>query len=423
MLLKQFRYDLACGLGSIILYLKQSPKLTNKYIDAIYNACIKNTAYDPQCDISREDYLWEIIQLSQESESLQERILSALESSIDGWDLCQVYRLAKIFALNGNSTALSAMMRGFRYHEEWNSFIGGEEIIQAEGEQGFLFVASRIGEQILSSDYEEDKFLLEFAKEQLGEEKVAALLENQCDTNIRAFMQSAGHHRWETQSKPIHSVTYDELKTSIGSAPGALYRYIRWGMRASKEDLLRAANDLLEEKNSKKLIAYLYIFGKTAFPLDPQKMIDLAHSKNRRLRSAAVAALSNIKEERIHQIGIQLITKRSTEIDALDLFIHNYSEDDLHLLEGIVFGNHNKDSFHDVGFSILKIFANNPTPSCCKILAELYKKGLCTHCRMRCIEIMMYNHILPTSIRNEIRYDCNPDIRELWIKNSSVGLP
>jgi hypothetical protein len=305
-LLKQFRYDLARGLGSIILYLKQSPKLTVKHIDAIYSACVENTAYDPQCDTSREDYLWEVVQLSQESESLQKQILRALESSIDGWDLLQVYRLAKIFTLNGNSTALTAMKRGFRYHEEWNSFIGGEEIIAAEGEQGFLFVASRIGEHILSSDYEESKFLLEFANEHLGEEKVAALLETQCDANIRAFVQSASQHHWETQSKPVHSVTYDELKTSIGSAPGALYRYTRWGMRASKEDLIRAANDLLEEKESKKLLAYLYIFGKTVFPLNPQKMIDLTLSKNKRLQSAAIAALSNLKDARIHQLGLKL---------------------------------------------------------------------------------------------------------------------
>lgn len=157
MRLKQFRYDLARGLGSVVLYLKQSPRLTNKHIDAIYQACIKNTAYDPQCDISREEYLWEIIQLSNESEQLQERILIALESDIDGWDLLQIYRLASIFALNGHSTAGKAMEKGFRYHEDWNSFIGGEEIIVVEGEQGFLFVASRIGEQILSSYYEETR--------------------------------------------------------------------------------------------------------------------------------------------------------------------------------------------------------------------------------------------------------------------------
>ncbi len=264
MLLKQFRYDLTRGLGSIILYLKQSPKLTSRHIDAIFSACVKNTAYDPQCDINREDYLWEIIQLSQQSETLQERILETLENAANGWGLLQVFRLAKIFALNGNSTALAAMKRGFRYNEEWNNFIGGEEIIILEGEQGFLFTASRIGEHILSSDYEEDRALLNFAKEQLGEEKVAALLKNNCDANIRAFVQSTDCHYedGEAPSNPNHFVTYEELKTSIGSVPDAYFRYTRWGMQASKEDLLRAANDLLEEKSTRKRLAYLYIFGK-----------------------------------------------------------------------------------------------------------------------------------------------------------------
>lgn len=423
MLLKQFRYDLTRGLGSIILYLKQSPKLTSRHIDAIFSACVKNTAYDPQCDINREDYLWEIIQLSQQSETLQERILETLENAANGWGLLQVFRLAKIFALNGNSTALAAMKRGFRYNEEWNNFIGGEEIIILEGEQGFLFTASRIGEHILSSDYEEDRALLNFAKEQLGEEKVAALLKNNCDANIRAFVQSTDcqYEDGEAPSNPNHFVTYEELKTSIGSVPDAYFRYTRWGMQASKEDLLRAANDLLEEKSTRKRLAYLYIFGKTIFPLDPQKIIDFSLSKNRRLRSAAIAVLSNIKDERIHQLGIQLMARQATEIDALDLFILNYSEDDLPLLEGSVFKKHTEHSFHSVGFSILKIFANNPTPSCRRILIELYNKGLCSFCRKRSIEAMMSNQVLPASIQDEIRYDCNPNIRNLI--NTSAGLP
>ncbi|WP_243735044.1 hypothetical protein [Paenibacillus turpanensis] len=413
MRLNQFRYDLARGLGSVMLYLKQSPRLANKHIDAIYHACIKNTAYDPQCDISREDYLWEIIQLSEESEQLQKRILAALESDIDGWDLLQVYRLAKIFALKSHSTAVEAMKKGFRYHEDWNSFIGGEEIIAVEGEQGFLFVASRIGEQILSSDYEESKFLLEFAYEKIGEEKVTALLESQGDANIQAFVQSSVHQQEYTQSKPLHIVSYNELKSTIGTGSGGLYRYTRWGKHASKEDLLKAANDLLQESNSKILLPYLYIFAKAVFPLDPQKLIELAGSKNRRLRSQAIRVLSNIKDERIHKLAIKLATERATEIDALDLFIHNCSDEDVHLFEQIVFKNHSRDTFHSAGFSILKIFENNRTPLCRKILIELYKKALCTFCRQRSVEIMVLNGILPDSIQNEILHDCNPDIRVL----------
>ncbi|MFB7816421.1 hypothetical protein ACFC0X_19860 [Paenibacillus chitinolyticus] len=169
MYIQKFRYELTHGLGSIILYLKEIPALTYRHLDAIADACIRNTAYDPQCDGSREAYLWEVIQLSKASPILQERILDALGGEVNGWDLLQVYRLAKIFASHGNATAVDAMKRGFRYDEEWNCFIGGEEIIEAEGAQGFLFVAQEIGKQIMSSGYEGDTFIWEFAKEFLGE--------------------------------------------------------------------------------------------------------------------------------------------------------------------------------------------------------------------------------------------------------------
>ncbi|WP_334078249.1 hypothetical protein [Paenibacillus sanfengchensis] len=414
--IKQFRHDLARGLGSIILYLKQSPTLSDKYVEAIYEACIKNTAYDPQCDISRENYLWEAIQLSKASDSLQERILRTLESDIeeDDWDFLQVYRLAKLFALNGNPTALATMKKAFRYREGWNGFLGGEEIIEAGGEQGFLFVAEQIGKGILSSDYIADKFLLEFAYEHLGKDNVNGLLVSRKHANIQAFLRSATREpKEDLSSKPIHEASYDELKASLGNLWRPLYSYLKWGMKATEEDLLRAANDLLKEKNTKKLEAYLYIFGGRVFPLDPQKIMDFLQSKHPRLRSAAIRVLHNMKDERIHRLAIQLMGQQSTELEALNLFIHNFMEDDLQLLERVVFKRRNKDSFHNVGFSILKIFEKNPTLSCQKILIELYQRGLCSICRKRCVAIMIANHILPTSLRDEIKYDCNPEIRNL----------
>lgn len=414
--IKQFRHDLARGLGSIILYLKQSPALSDKYVEAIYEACIKNTAYDPQCDVSRENYLWEVMQLSHASDSLQERILGTLESGIeeDDWDFLQVFRLAKLFALNGNTTALATMKKAFRYREDWNGFLGGEEIIEAGGEQGFIFIAEEIGKEVMSSGYIADKFLLDFAYEHLGKDNVNGLLGSRKDANIQAFFRSA---TWELKenlsTKPIHEASYDELKASLENLKRPLYSYLKWGMKASEEDLLRAARDLLKERSLNKLEAYLTIFGKRAFPLDPQKMMDLVQSRHPRLRSAAIRALHNMKDERIHRLAIQLMGQQSTEIEALDLFIHNFMESDLQLLERVVFKRRNKDSFHTVGYSILKIFEKNPTPSCQKILIELYQKGLCSVCRKRCVAIMIANQILPTSIRDEIKYDCNPELRNI----------
>ncbi|EGL16321.1 MULTISPECIES: hypothetical protein [unclassified Paenibacillus] len=423
--IQKFRRELTLGLGRIILYLKETPALTYRHLDAIADACIRSTAYDPQCDESREAYLWEVIQLSKASSILQERILDALGGEVNGWDLLQVYRLAKIFASHGNPTAVDAMKKGFRYDEEWNCFIGGAEIIEAEGARGFLFVAKEVGKRILSSGYEGGTFVWEFAKEFLGEEKAAALLEESAnDERIQAFYQSA--LRDEDDYSLLNgrkALSYDEFKSSIEAGEKARYPYIRWGMHASKEDLFKAADDLLKEEHPKKLEAYLFIFAKTAFPLDPQKIIELAQSGNKRLRSAAIHALRNLKDERIHRLAVELIHQRETEMEALELFTLNYEENDLPLLERIAFKKHHKHSFHNMELDMVDIFENHPTATCQKIMIELYHKGLCTLCRRRAVEIMLANHILPASLRDEIRYDCNPDIRDLWMKSASAGLP
>ncbi|WP_370001790.1 hypothetical protein [Paenibacillus sp. RC84] len=286
-------------------------------------------------------------------------------------------------------------------------------------------MAQEIGKRILSSGYEGDTFVWESAKEFLGEEKAAALLkESTKDEKIQAFYQSVlGNEDDYSLLNGRKALSYEEFKSSMKADEKARYPYIVWGMRASKEDLVKAADDLLKEENPKKLEAYLSIFVKPSFPLDPQKIIELAQSQNKRLRSAAIHALRNLKDERIHRLAVQLICQRETEVEALELFTFNYEENDLPLLERVAFKKHNKHSFHNMELDMVNIFENQATASCQKIMIELYQKGLCSPCRRRAVEIMIANHILPASLRDEIRYDCNRDIRELWMKSASAGLP
>ncbi|AET67573.1 hypothetical protein Desor_1955 [Desulfosporosinus orientis DSM 765] len=83
---KDFRNLINRGLGSGILFLKENQNRNRKYLKAIQYACVNNTAFDPQVEGSRAEYLWEAIQYSGYSEYLQNAVLTALLTSTQPYE-------------------------------------------------------------------------------------------------------------------------------------------------------------------------------------------------------------------------------------------------------------------------------------------------------------------------------------------------
>jgi hypothetical protein len=190
---KEFRELIIRGLGNAIICLKaNTPQENRKYLKAILYACTHNTAFDPQCEESRADYLWEAIQSSGHSRLLQEQIINTVLNENDPYSVQQIIRLAKRFGISENEKAKEFVRQALQYNENWNTFIGAGEIIELDGMQGFKHVVDVIGEKIISDNYSEDTQLLDFAKEQLGEEKVNNYLlkESSKNSKVKAYLDS-----------------------------------------------------------------------------------------------------------------------------------------------------------------------------------------------------------------------------------------
>jgi hypothetical protein len=98
LLVKDFRKTLNRGLGAPLFYLidtSNNPK--RKYINPIIQACIKRTAYDPQAEGDRTEYLYEVCKQSGYENEIQRHILEHLVKSQNEYDIEQMLRLAKRF--------------------------------------------------------------------------------------------------------------------------------------------------------------------------------------------------------------------------------------------------------------------------------------------------------------------------------------
>jgi hypothetical protein len=61
---------------------------------------------------------------------------------------------------------------------------------------------------------------------------------------------------------------------------------------------------------------------------------------------------------------------------------------------------------------ILDIFEKKFSPGCLHLLLDIYRRGWCSLCRKRCIEILVNNGALPDWTAEEALYDCNSDTRD-----------
>lgn len=413
---KEFRKAISIGLGRAILALKTDQKIY-RFRKSIIYACTHVTTYDQQCEGRRTEYLWDAIQASDAPKYIEDRIISAFLVASDPRNIYQMAGLVCKIALNGNNLARTVLYSKFSFNDEWNTF-NYNDLIDLDGIEGYLYIAEIEGKMILENpDYSADWETLSIAEEQFGIENLNIALEKLSIDNpyIRAYLQSVRNINSNSEASTRSEVeSYEVIKEKIES--NGYYPFHVWGKRAIQEDIEKAAVDMLEETNTKRLIKYLSIFSRRAFPLQPNKIIELAYSKNRTLSNTAISALKNVKNGQIRNLALYHLTKAKVETDALELLIDNFVIEDITLLEKIVYTKMNRYKLHWIQGDVCKILSNNPVKECINIMLYMYENGHCSNCRADVIQVLMDSKVIPEWVLEECKYDSNLEIREL-VKN------
>lgn len=411
---KEFRKAINIGLGRAIVALKTDQK-TFRFRDSIIYACTHVTSYDPQCEGRRTEYLWDAIQASDAPKIIEDRVISDFLVSNNPYAIYQMAGLVCKFASNGNNQAKTALYDNYSFNDDWNSFVY-DDLIDLDGLEGYLYIAECEGKRILESpDYSANWGTLSIAEEQFGAEKVNEILGNLSSDNlyIKAYYRSIQNISLNSENIAQRElVSYEEIKKQIENN-NIRYPLHSWGNRAAQEDIEKAAMDLLEETNTKRLIQYLSIFRRRTFPMKPNKIIELAYSKNTKLSNVAIHALKKVKNDLVRNLAIYHLTKVNIETDALLLLIDNFTIEDILLLEKVAYKKMNRHKLHCIRGDICKILINNPVKECTNIMLYFYENGYCSICRSEVIEVLMVCNAIPEWVLEECKYDSNLEIREL----------
>lgn len=436
----EFKRILEIGLGRAILFLQTHD--ATPYREVILEACLHDTRQDSIMEYRRSTYLFEVITLTGSLEFFREPILQALKNAPDpnAKDTNQLVGLATCFAEQGDQEARQLVYDDYVAHltsDNCNGFLRSHDLITLDGVDGFLFAAEWFGKRLPEVTKYSSPYFFPREKEEWDEQDWAywdASTRRAVDNPyLAAYVEFEQRRQQEPprsrRRKPLSSLPYDKFKHAIPIADRGFWLGI-WGEKANEADLELAANDLLAldmQTDLELLRKYLSIFSDRRFPLDPQKLIDLAsqarngppsydehdvYTPHTRLTIAALNALANIAHPSVRQLAFDLLESPQWITHAGILLKSNWQISDWYVLETLTRESFDSWDFHGLGTDIQKIFDDHPGPEAAPTLLNLYEYGPCSECRQRIVEALESIQAVPEWMRAECRYDANLDLRE-----------
>lgn len=420
-----FAHLLAQGLGRAVRYLDDHAAAP--YRAVILEACLRNTAYLPQYLGDRGTYLLDVIERIGDRPFYRDRILAALLTATDAFDVDQLCDLARLFAAAGDAAARDALYAKFRRNNAEEPWAGAEAVIALDGLDGFLVVAQRIGAAVLEAgDEQADSRPLLFANGRFGAELVrqalAAFQTHDCRIDAYAAAlereQAAGAAR-RAARVDVASLSYDELRGRIAEQGRALGR-VRpafWGERASSEALASAARDLLAEQSPDRLSVYLRIFSRRPYPGPLDRLLELTHHPDSEVVTAALLALRLHASPAVRALALEWLdapeTPPAQRAQSLWLLEANFAAGDYGRIERVLDGVDRYDAheYHDLEVAALDVCEAHPEPAAASPLLALYEYGPCAWCRERAVTLLHAMDALPAWLRAECRFDANLELR------------
>ena len=151
-----FQEELEKGTGIPYILIKNETIKSSKYLDYILLENIKrNTAYDPQCEGSRAEYLYKIVSVYQNNQEIYEKVLLEFNkmSGID-FDEFQIFDFVVQMSLDKKIDKQILFDKIKFYIKEYKNddFAGISLLVENYGIEGALFVAEELGKLISQKD-------------------------------------------------------------------------------------------------------------------------------------------------------------------------------------------------------------------------------------------------------------------------------
>lgn len=418
---QKFKNSIKRGTGDAYLILKENP--TVNFSNDIIKAALINYSYDNQSEGSRANYIFELIQISNQKEKIKQAILKALsKGKNEAWTLVQLFDLAALFAKQGDKKAKKIIYkRYFKEIIEGFDWIGESAIIDLDGIEGLKYIAETRG-KLLKKDpeYFENSLMVDFFQEENPSIKVYEELQKSGERNkyVQIYFNTILKNKFEMDANNRQKYNYELISEKIKAnlffrLPPSMTKEL------SKEDIIKLANDFLNEKLRIKQEKYLRLFDSIKFPYNYQILLNMAkrpYSSKDRLVEFAIKALRFFSGIDIRKFALYKIQNSKKPDIYTNLLISNYKTGDSKILNELLEKAKNIHKIHSLASSFVDIYETNKTTECKEPLIMLYNRLTCGIHRNDIVKILIENNVLPDNIKEEIRYDSYEKTRKLYKK-------
>ncbi|MBL8045575.1 MAG: hypothetical protein JNL09_03485 [Anaerolineales bacterium] len=418
--IEEFTRWLKLGLGRAVLYLQKHD--ATPYRDVILDACLHNRAYDTQIEGGRAMYMFDMISLTNEKDFYREHILKALADNSVELDR-QVDDLALCFAQQGDVEARQLLYDHF-VENSAKTHLDAGALIKLDGLAGFAFVVHQIGGRVMGDDdIWEDHYVLGFLEERLGKENyqtAIAQLSNE-GALVKTYVEAIEAYEAQRASRQsiqpdVKQASYVDFRTALLEKQ-ELSRYpVLWGQSASEVDLRQAAEDLLMEKDRRRLLIYLRIFHKRPFPLAPDYLLKLAQNSDDWVAGRAFGVLSRITHPTVRALAFRLLDEPAPKWKGqiVELLVRNYHDGDHTVVEELVASLKDDGERHSLGMDVRDFYEAHPNAeSEARVTKAMYETNPCARCRCGFVSRLVELSVLPNWMAEECAWDSNENTREL----------
>ncbi|MEO6216203.1 MAG: hypothetical protein ABIO86_09240 [Sphingomonas sp.] len=403
---QEFAVALARGSGRAMILLAQTAE-PEKFKDELISACVRNLAYDHQCELERSAYLARLIEATGRRDEIFVALASRLKASPqDGVDISHLFAVLARIAASGSDPEKSILRQAFHDFRPDDQLESMEALIRLDGLTALLKCA-----ELISVDLSEEGWriasLFEALEEHAGTAAGAILLKAGSEHSEIGLLIA---HR-DFQLRPAESGTdapYDFSKIRSGllngkRPPGA------WLRKLTEQEWQLLAADFELQTDEARALIYLRLFATRRFPGPAQQLMRWVNCSNSRVAWAAAGALGRIRDPLVRKLALERL--RGKDSTGLRLLLSNYEAGDLDPIGSLLSEAVDDDEAHDLGFGILNIVGENDVPLAEKraVLISLYERSPCSICRGNAVSKLQSAGDVPLPIAQECRFDADPD--------------
>lgn len=417
-ILSEFKKYAKKGRGKAFLIFREHKDVD--FSKEILDLCLRNYAYDPQCEGERSEYALQFFrELNEEQKNALAseiaKILKTYEISDDlDWDCLHFFITAAKIAREGFREVKDTLLERFDKCDDYEvcNLFPVESILTLLDFEGLVKVAARRGEAFLrDKDKSEDDYVF-CCLHGVSVEDARKMLQERAKSNekLRVFLERIDEttkHREEYQKQHKSTKSAFEQVKALAEENKMIPRKLRYAL--SDDENMYFAKKLLEQKSQKKRIGYLRLFdlfGKVSFPDDPRKLLPLfSKRKNSWYNERLVDVLTPFALPELHKIAENALGSDDYAFFYLDLLKKNYREGDGEKIAKKLAKQPKPHDFHHAGLTVLNIFEANTTADCRLPLELLIEESVCGQCRLDAVELIDKAGVLSAELKAERAFD------------------